>query len=65
MTSLRQMSRFERLAGTSPLGYRMPAHASRCLKFASQANWDIAQLVEQQTHNLWAAGSNPAIQPIA
>jgi hypothetical protein len=46
-----------RLAGAASLKNRMPAIVG-----TFRIHPDIAQLVEQQTHNLWAAGSTPVIQ---
>jgi hypothetical protein len=65
MTCTHQMLRFERLTGTGPLGYCMPACAS-LFPFPGlsgrDTSSDIAQWIEQQTHNLSVAGSNPAIR---
>src|ERR1039457_1741808 len=46
-----------RLAGAASLKNRMPAIVG-----AFRIHPGIAQLAEQQTRNLWAAGSTPAIQ---
>jgi phytoene dehydrogenase-like protein len=48
-----------RLAGTASLKNRMPATVG-----AFRLHPGVAQLAEQQTCNLWAAGSTPAIQPL-
>jgi hypothetical protein len=48
-----------RLAGAASLKNRMPAIVG-----AFRIRPDIAQLVEQQTHNLRAAGSIPAIHTL-
>ena len=48
-----------RLAGAASLKNRMPAIVG-----ASRIHPDVAQLVEQQTHNLRAAGSIPAIHAL-
>ena len=48
-----------RLAGAASLKNRMPAIVG-----AFRLHPCIAQLAEQQTCNLWAAGSTPAIQPL-
>ena len=47
------------LAGAASLKYRMPAMVGDF-----HIHPDIAQLVEQQTVNLWAAGSTPVIQTL-
>ncbi len=47
------------LAGAASLKNRMPAMIGDF-----HVHSDIAQLAEQQTMNLWAAGSTPAIQPL-
>jgi hypothetical protein len=46
------------LAGAASLKYRMPAVGRTFC-----THLDIAHWLEQQPVKLWAAGSNPAIQP--
>jgi hypothetical protein len=56
MIYTRQMSRFTRLAGTGPLGNRMPARVN-----LFPSNLDIAQRIEHQIEHLTVAGSTPVI----
>ena len=49
----------KRLAGAAPLEHRMPAIIGPFCP-----NLDIAQWVEQQTINLYVAGSSPAIRSL-
>ena len=48
-----------RLAGAASLKNRMPAIVG-----TFRIHPDIAQMAEQQTRNLWAAGSTPVIQSL-
>lgn len=50
---------YKSLAGAASLRYRMPAMTG-----TSGIHPDIAQWIEQQTVNLWAAGSIPAFRPL-
>ena len=60
MTDDRAYSRgSKRLAGAASLKHRVPA------MIGAFRHVDIAQWVEQQTHHLRVAGSNPAIPTLA
>jgi hypothetical protein len=49
----------QRLAGAASLRNRIPAMIG-----TFRIHPDIAQMAEQQTQNLWAAGSTPVIQSL-